>query len=244
MLISALLAIGSTGLPAVTVKSSTDGYIATVPQFALDQTAAVDSDIADRATELCAGKDVKWGKFGSLTTLGKKPGATPPKVSGYYKEFSCVAAQPRNYAAAPADWQPSSSDDADVRHFFDSYYTKRDGGDFAAALAMFQPGEGFAKSLDEQRAFNSKLGTGQRRITHVTWYVNPDAAAHPGIFAALDFVGEYKSMHFYCGYLGLYRVGPGSYEIVREEQNMFERNDHAPDLSQLANMRTAACRDN
>src|SRR5260221_12073986 len=89
MLIAALLAIvPSAGLPAVTVKPSTDGYIATVPEFELGQAPAIDSDIARRAAELCAGKDVEGGEVRSQQAPVKKRGAAPPNVSGCYNKFS------------------------------------------------------------------------------------------------------------------------------------------------------------
>lgn len=245
MLIVALLALTPVnGMPDITVKPSGTGYIAKARTFEAGQAIAVDSKIAQKAAELCAGKDVEWGRFGSQIVLGKQSSATPPKVSGYYKKFRCIIAETRAYLPAPEDWKPSTGDEADVRRFFDSYYAKRDAGEFAAALAMFQPGAQTDPdaSTDGFRAFNKKHGSGARRVTAVTWDVNPSAADHPGVYAALDFVGNYPTTHFYCGYLGLYRRGPGSYEIVREEQNIFERNAETPDPAVLAQMRNEYCR--
>lgn len=244
-MIAALLALApAIGMPDITVKPSGTGYIARAGTFEAGQSTAVDADIARKAAELCAGKDVVWGKFGSQIALEKQPSATPPKVSGYYKEFRCIVAETRAFLPAPADWKPSTADEADVRRFFDSYYAKRDAGEFAAALAMFQSGVQTdpVASADGFRAFNKKLGPGNRRVTAVTWEVNPSAADHPGVYAALDFVGNYPTSHFYCGYLGLYRRGPGSYEIVREEQNIFERSAETPDPVVLAQMRNEYCR--
>ncbi len=141
MLIAALITLApATGMPDITVKASGTGYIAKAGTFEAGQATAVDANIAQKAAELCAGKDVEWGKFGSQISLGKQPSATPPKVSGYYKEFRCIIAETRSFLPAPEDWKPSTADEADVRRFFDSYYAKRDAGEFAAALAMFQPG--------------------------------------------------------------------------------------------------------
>ena len=228
--------------PTITVASKSDGYIATTKPFAVTDEAAVEAEVSRQATELCAGKSVKWGTFGSEAKIDRQS-EKAPEVANYFKEFSCAEVEQRDYAAAPADWKSSSADDADVRAFFDRYYSKRDGGDFSAAAAKFDPTQGMTLGSQVQREFNGKLGSGSRQVTKVTWYVNPDGADHPGVFVALDFVGRYKSMHFYCGYLMLYRIGQGSYDIVREEQNQYERNEHAPAPGELATMRSAFCRD-
>lgn len=172
--------------PIVTVKQSGDGYRAEAPKFELADSQAIHDQIARRATELCTGKEVRWGKFGSLTELGREPGASPPKISGYFQEFRCEVPVQRTHHPAPANWKPTPADEADVRSVFDQYYAKRDAGDFEAATAMFQPGvRDKDGSAEELRAFNRKLGSGKRRVTAVTWYVNPTSAPVPGVYAAL-----------------------------------------------------------
>ena len=147
--------------------------------------------------------------------------------------------------AAPADWTPTAIDDADVRKVFETYYAKRDSGDSLGALKMFSR-EAKADPAEfgtRTRKFNAQLGPGRRRITAVSWEINPEAADRPGIYAALDFVGDYPAVHFYCGYIGVYRLGPGKYQIVREEENSFMRAKELPDPAQLTQMRAALCRE-
>jgi hypothetical protein len=143
------------------------------------------------------------------------------------------------------DWNATQADDADVRQVFSSYYAKRDAGDFAGASSMMsadtRPTESDHPRL---REFNKALGKGTRRITGVTWYVNPASVPRLGAYAALDFVGQYELPHLYCGYLILYRQGSNVYEIVREEQNLVARSEEAMDPTQLEQMRAAMCRGN
>ena len=155
-----------------------------------------------------------------------------------------MAADQRTYVPAQADWKSTAADEADVRRIFESYYASRDSGEFKAALAMFnsKARPESAAWPDKIRLFNSALGAGKRRITGVTWYVNPPSAEVPGIYAAVDFVSDYPNVHFYCGYVVFYRLEPGSYEIVREEQNAFHRGDGDANPDHLAQMRAAACR--
>jgi len=247
MFLALILASGlASGLPEISIKQFDDGYAAEVGSISKMQLNAIETEVARRATQICFGKDVAWGKFLIDEELGKNPGKEPAKVKSYRREFRCVATTQNSDALAPADWAATAADDADVRRFFDNYYARRDAGDTDAALAMFRPGmpDDAAGWAMDVRGFNKQLGAGKRRLVAVTWYVNPEAADRPGIYAALDFVGDYPSMHFYCGYIGLYRRGPGSYEIVREEQNLFERKEEATDAQQLATMRAEFCRGN
>jgi hypothetical protein len=247
MLIVALLSVlAAVGPPQVSVKKTgDDNYRAEATTFEASEASAITSAIADRADKVCAGKQVKWGKFGSTTNLGKNPASTPPSIGKYFHEFRCVEADQRTYPPAPDGWTASAADEVDVRHAFESYYGNRDRGEMEAALAMFAPGVNSdpVASAVAMREFNKQLGPGQRRVVAVTWYVNPPTAGHPGVYAAVDFVGEYASAHFYCGFLGLYRRAPGSYEITQEEQNIFHRGKEAADPAQVAQMRAAACRE-
>jgi hypothetical protein len=230
-------------LPTITVERKAEGYLAKVARFDWRQQSSVDAEIARRAADLCGKKQVHWGKFRSFVRLGKTPAAGPAPVSGYFKEFDCVAPDTMSYPRAPTNWQPSQSDIADAKAFLETYYKRRDSGDFGAALGMFAPNVVSDKAnwATHVAAQNKQIGTGRRRVTGVTWYVNPDTAPHPGVYVAIDFVGEFPNTYFYCGYLALYRRGEGSYEITREEQNMFTHGQGTPDPANVAQMKAAMC---
>ena len=242
MLVASLLALAV--LPDIQIQQTADGYLAKVGTFDARQLAEVDAEIDRRAAVLCGVRQIHWGDFSSKTRIGKNPREEPAPVTGYSKQFSCVDAVQANYPAAPPDWKASRADETDAVAVLNAYYAKRDRGDFAGAYAMFQPGvlDNFASWSAQEAAANKKLGKGNRHVTAVTWYVNPDGAPHPGVYVAIDFVGDFQSTYFYCGYLALYRRGPGSYEITREEQNMFTHGDGNPDPAQLEQMRGAMCR--
>lgn len=232
-------------LPTMKYSQNGEDHFVEISAFDPTMGPAVEAHIASRALILCAGKQVRWGKFAFEENLGKVPGALPSQVKAYRREFSCIAADTRTYAAAPANWTASTSDETDVRKVFAAYYGKRDGGDFAGALAMLRPEirTELASWSERMRAFNIQLGKGNRLLTKVTWYVNPEASDRPGVYAALDFTGTYPGTHLYCGYIMLYRLGPADYEIVREEQNSFNRGVEVPNPDHLAAMRAATCRE-
>ncbi|MBA3526493.1 MAG: hypothetical protein H0T82_06190 [Sphingomonas sp.] len=230
--------------PRITITESLNGYRAEAATFDVAQEQAIKAEIEQRAADLCQGKQIKWGKFGSLARIGKDPAKGPPTISGYFNEFSCVAPQTRAFSPVPPTWTPAPTDETDARRTFETYYGWRDAGQFEAAAAMFQPEARERPSFEEQRIFNRTLGlgSGKRRISGVTWYVDPPSAPHPGVYVALDFIGDYPALHVYCGYIVLYRNGPGSYEITREEQNMFARGAGNADPDQIARMRASLCR--
>jgi hypothetical protein len=231
--------------PHIDIERKANGFVARVATFDLRQQVEVDSEIERLAAGLCGHQQVQWGRFSSFAKLGKNAASDPAPVSGYFKEFTCVVPAQESYQAAPADWKASTKDQEEATSFFNDYYARRDRGDFKGAYSMFQPGilgeeGGWAK---EMAASNKRIGEGRRRVTGITWYVNPDGAPHPGIYVAIDFVGEFPSAYFYCGYLALYRRGPGSYAITREEQNMFTHGEGTPDAAQVAQMRASMCRE-
>jgi len=231
-------------IPLISIKKTDHGYVANVADFDIRQQAEVDAEIERRAAEKCQGKQTRWGEFRSVAKIGKNPSVEPAPVSGYTKQFSCVEADPASYPAAPADWRATSADEKSAIAFFERYYAKRDSGDFAAAFAMFQPDAvtDRANWSAEAAAQNKKIGTGTRQVTGITWYVNPEAAPHPGIYVAIDFAGAFPLTYFYCGYMVLYRRGPDSYAITREEQNLFTHGDGTADSTQIEQMRASMCR--
>ena len=246
MLLALLLSAQSAGaLPIIIVRPSVTGFVVDAKPYDPSIVRAVDAEIARRAEAQCAGKTISWGKFQSSTQMWKPSHKRAPRVSGDLRTFTCVDPQPRLIVAAPEGWAPTPTDDADVRKLFETYYATRDSGHVADAKRMFSPetissGSGWEVGA---RNFTKRLGTGKRQITTVSWEVNPTAADRPGIFAAIDFVGEYPNAQFYCGYIGLYRLGPGKYQIVREEQNSAMRSDGVLDPVQLGQMRAGMCRE-
>lgn len=231
--------------PSITVSATADGFIAEAEAFDVRHQSQVDAEIERRAAELCGGgKAVRWGEFKSDVKVGKLPVTEPPEVSGFSRAFSCVTPSTRSYVAAPSDWKPSAADETAVRKAFQAYYERRDGGDLVGAKAMFAPDALASDSSWQQQMaeFNQRIGKGARRITGVTWYVNPEGAPHPGVYAAVDFIGDFAQTHFYCGYLVFFRTAEGAYEITREEQNQFERGAEPVEPVQLAQMRAAMCR--
>ena len=242
--IALAVAASAEATPRVEVVVVKDGFSATAPTFQSRYLPAVEEEVRRDAATRCAGKNIDWVRFTWVEGLGKNPGQDIPTIKEYRRDFRCVEAQAISHERAPEDWKATAADEADARRVFKGYITARDAGSADAALAMFEPGtvedaKGWVKRV---ATFNATVGAGNRRITGVTWYVNPAQASRPGVFVAIDFVGDHPKLHFYCGYVGFIRKRPGDYRIVHEEQNIFERGDRTGDAAQIAAMRATMCR--
>jgi hypothetical protein len=71
--------------------------------------------------------------------------------------------------------------------------------------------------------FRSEAGpVRSRQIRKITWYIDPPSAG-PGVFAAVDFVGEFENLFLQCGYV-VWRQQPNkSFLLIREEENAINR---------------------
>lgn len=246
LLIGVALAVPPASDPALNITHANGSYTATAASFPSPLLSQLEAVVSMRATATCREKQVDWGKFSFTENRSDRPGAAVGTIEGYRRNFRCIPAKVVLFEPAPADWKASVADEADVRRFFHDYYAVRDAGAIEAALAKFGPDVVRERKewANEVVAGNAARGRGTRRVSAVTWYVNPAQAAHPGVFAAIDFVGNYPSMHMYCGYVGLWRRGPADYWIIHEEQNQHARSTDPGGAAQIAQMRAAMCRGN
>jgi hypothetical protein len=123
-----------------------------------------------------------------------------------------------------------------------AYFAAVDAGDAARIHGMLASDRQADESLPERaealRAFRATAGTpGTHRITALTWYVNPPAAPHGGVYVAADFERAYSDLLVNCGYLVWFRETAGRYVLVREENNMIARRDFGDHPANIAELR-------
>lgn len=86
-------------------------------------------------------------------------------------------------------------------------------------------------------ALYEKAGTVEgRKIQKITWYKNPPNT-QPGIYAAVDFTSQFSNLVLHCGYLAWRQQMDGTFELVREEENLIEKSVAAkmtPEMMQHA----------
>lgn len=133
--------------------------------------------------------------------------------------------------AANVQWQASNEQLVRVEALSRAYFASKDEGRHKEAYAMLAPSQQqllpFARWSFLTQDFNARAGKLVNRDTRkITWYRNPPQAA-PGVYAAVDFAGEYANTSLYCGYLILSEQADGSFLILREEQNVIDKDTAA-----------------
>jgi hypothetical protein len=122
-----------------------------------------------------------------------------------------------------------------------AYFAAKDEGRFADAYSTFSISQKRAVSFDGWKAlledFYRKAGSGQgRKLQKITWYKNPPNT-QPGVYAAVDFTGQFANLSLYCGFVAWRQQMDGSFELVREEANSIEKSvaeKMTPDMMQRA----------
>jgi hypothetical protein len=153
--------------------------------------------------------------------------AVAPAVASAQKSSVDLPPQQITPSFGESQWNPPEAQvQRLVKQTYD-YFSARDGKRFADAYANFSqsqkqtvPFDGWKGQLEE---FYNKAGAlEERRITKVTWYKNP-SNAKPGIYAAVDFIGQFHNLALYCGFVAWHQQMDGSFELVREEANLVEK---------------------
>ena len=109
-----------------------------------------------------------------------------------------------------------------------AYFAAKDSGRYSSAWqslsermkAMSPAAPWQSKAAD----FNRNAGPVRaRRVTELTWYNNPPEAPEPGLYVAADYSADFERLEFVCGYVMWRLQSDGSSRLVREEQNMLDK---------------------
>lgn len=251
MLMLAALSLAA-AVPEVSSEKLADGgyrILLTAPGLTLEQGQA---RAMAEALRLCGGPPVALGhyRWRGEERLDEAGGSRTPVSLTLEQEAKCEGEPPPVAGeAAPSGWQPGPVDEARVLDFTARYFTERDSGRYAEAWALLtlamKEMSPFAEWQSQAAKFAQGAGTVRRRTpVAVTWYDSP-AGVEPGIYAAVDFAGEADKLLLLCGYVVWRRQRDGSFQLVREEQNIVERAS-APDMTpeKLAQIRSSlGCRE-
>lgn len=125
-------------------------------------------------------------------------------------------------------WRASSVQVERVEAVSRQYFSSKDDGRYQEAYAVLTPSQHqqtpFARWSFLAQDFNARAGKLVKRdFKKITWYRDPPQAA-PGVYAAVDFSGEYTNTSLYCGYLVLAEQPDGAFLILREEQNVVDKD--------------------
>ncbi|MFS0736179.1 DUF4019 domain-containing protein [Sphingomonas sp. 1P06PA] len=114
----------------------------------------------------------------------------------------------------------------------EAYFAAKDRGDAEAAYRRLAPSVKAYLPPDLWKAnlaqFNAGAGKPEgREIARLTWYDNPPEAREPGLYVAADFTGRFSGLALMCGYVMWHREADGTFRIVREEQNVLDKETAA-----------------
>lgn len=123
---------------------------------------------------------------------------------------------------------PSPDAEAAVRAATDAFLDARDQGRFDAAYAMLSPDWQTRRPRPQWQAaaqdFVAHAGAVRgRRISGLSWMENPGGVQ--GMFAAVEYNGDYAGLAFMCGILVWQRQGDGRWLVFREQVHAASRED-------------------
>jgi len=253
--IALLLQSSVTPAPLIThERVETDHYRLRMVAPGISNVEVAQVALLSTARELCGARQPHFGHFEWVANEALAPGATEatPGALALIQEVYCgrePPAPPETAAPPDPNWQRSEVQEQQILARTRAYFAAKDSGRYADAYAMLTPGmqaeSDFTAWSRGVSDFNSRAGSAQgRRLIRVSWYNNPPQAPVPGLYAAVDFNGDFANLHFLCGYVVWLLQTDGSWRLVREEQSSATRAD-APDAdaAQIAQIRAQYCRD-
>ncbi|RYE63651.1 MAG: hypothetical protein EOO83_03275 [Oxalobacteraceae bacterium] len=165
------------------------------------------------ATAKCGKLKPRFGKFNYDTTVDANGVRT---MRSHTQRFECYDPATDPYRPAPADWQPSEQDKADLIAFTNRFLTAIENGDAVTGMPMMESILEITKKewMDTSDRLREHAGRPGRWTLEIAgWANNPEGTTHPGTYALVNVDGTYPRLANYCGYLLVYREGPARYVV-------------------------------
>ena len=198
---------------------------------------AAQAALVPTARRLCADRPFFLGAF-KFAEQPEAPAAKPGVAeTSFQQELYCSISQRLpGSAAAAASGPPEAQQQAVLKATY-AYLAAKDSNRLSDAYAMLSRRAKLTAPepdwMAKARAFNEQAGAVRaRRVTEISWYSDPPEAPEPGLYVAADLSGAFENVEFVCGYVVWRLDTDGSFRLVREEQNFFERRRGAK-LAQL-----------
>jgi hypothetical protein len=212
-------------------KLDENSYRLTLKSFSSADVAAGQQELMPEARRVCGNKSVRLGRYEFRKLEPVRPDAQRTQLL-LRQDVHCgdVANAPAAAPAAPAgEWRPSAEQVQQVVAQTNGYFAAKDSGDYRGAYDYWATNlpSGNWQSLEQWQPtaekFNAQAGRVRNRtVTKVTWYNKPPQASASGIYAAVDFSGEFEKVGIYCGYLIWHLSPDGRFRLIREEQNFVD----------------------
>jgi hypothetical protein len=206
-----------------------DSYRLVLKSFRSPDVEAGQRELLPKAREVCAGRNVNYGKYQYETAEPVSPSAIQRRQLVLRQEIRCGGAggAPATATGSELLWTPTPAQDDLIKRQTHAYFAARDGGKYREAYSMFsrvqQQTVPFDSWSSREEEFNSKAGPVKKRtIKKITWYKDPPRAA-PGIYAAVDFASEFANIDIHCGFVAWQMQEDGSFRVIREEVNVIDK---------------------
>ncbi|MER9095246.1 DUF3887 domain-containing protein [Mesorhizobium sp. M0700] len=132
--------------------------------------------------------------------------------------------------AQSQEWTPSEDAVRDATETVGRYFLSLDSQEYGRAYEMITdtakasiPSNAF---VEQSKHFHSQAGAvRERRLLKFTWLKDPENAAFPGVYAAVDIAAKFENIDRYCGYIVLYqRPSGGNFRVMRVESNFIDNS--------------------
>jgi Protein of unknown function (DUF4019) len=234
--------------PRIVQKSIPGGFKVSIIDFVGGDQNEAQAMITPTVQKLCGQLTPRSSRF-FLKAKVTAPKGKALKPGRFEQEITCVKPSVAEPNVATGPFTATEADDSLVRSTALKFLALRDSGLGKESFAMLSPTmQETTDPVEWAKTVGSKPriigGSVERRISKVTWYVDPPGV-QAGVYAAADFGGRSSGLAIHCGYVALKRQPAGSYRIARLEEGRIT-SDNAKGLTneRLLEMRaTLQCRD-
>lgn len=177
-------------------------------------------ELSREIKRICGAKPVHFGDFTFHVEHREGPFL-------FLQQISCVdvAAAPSMIVTDPT-WRPTDVQQGIILELTRRYFRFKDTGDFGQVPQLLAPSLSFADWRAAAEKFSKQAGEVRyRKVEKVTWYKDPPNGPAPGVYAAVDFRGQFANVDIYCGFVVWHRGHDGIITgLLREEQNYISRD--------------------
>jgi hypothetical protein len=236
------------GPPRIVEKAVAGGFKITIIDFVGSDQNVAQQMIRPTVLRLCGQLTPQWGRF-YLKAMTTAPKGQALKPGRFEQNITCITPRVVKPDVPTGPFVPSASDERDVTAATLKFLGLRDDGKSEESFAMLSPS---MQGMTDRAGWATDVGmkpakTGnaiERRITKITWYIDPPGV-EAGVYAAADFDGRSSRMAIHCGYVAMKRQASGTYLVVRIEEGYLAAQDATRfTIEKLAEARTSLqCRD-
>lgn len=182
-------------------------------------------ELVPTAKQVCSDQSMYFGKY-EFEMM--EPLASPkPRTLILKQLIHCGDAPVEPAAPSTTQWRPTVEMEKAIELRTYTYFAWKDERNYKQAYPYRAGGSlTFEEWQSEAEKFNLVAGqVCSRKIKKITWYKDPPNGPGPGIYAVVDFAGQFANIDTYCGYVVWYQ-GPqdGSFRLTREEQNFIPKD--------------------